>query len=195
MKNNSVKNNSIVMNLQHFAEEVEDVTEVSDVSTAEGTTQEQPNRADEIVQKLQKRLGKEQGAKREAKEQLDEALKRIEELENQSKLNSPQLSEDDELTKRDKEIEALRQKIKLSEVTQQADEVLKDSGLALNRDQLSLVVDTDEKVTYKKVETLINLLEEQKRVWATERNTGITPKKVQSNEGVDPFKKIINGLK
>lgn len=190
-----MKNNSIVMNLQLFAEQVEDVTEVSEVSTAEDTTQEQPNRADEIVQKLQKRLGKEQGAKREAKEQLDEALKRIEELENQSKINSPKLSEDDELTKRDKEIETLRQQIKLSEVTQQADEVLKDSGLALNRDQLSLVVDTDEEVTYKKVETLINLLEEQKRVWATERNTGVTPKKIQSNEGVDPFKKIINGLR
>ena len=81
---------------------------------------------------------------------------------------------------KDDEIAQLRQRIKLAEVTQQADEVLKESGLALGKDMLSLLVNEDEEQTYSNVKSLISFLDTQQKQWEVKRNTGTTPKRLKN---------------
>ncbi|MES9544311.1 hypothetical protein, partial [Actinomadura sp. NPDC000600] len=104
--------------------------------------------SDKIVEKLQKRIGKEQAEKNETKTQLDQALARIEELEKGGKKSVKEKSDEEkaaELQKaKDDEIASLKAQIKISIITSQADEVLKESGIALSAAELGLLVDFDE---------------------------------------------------
>ena len=110
------------LNLQLFAEEAADETsEVgseTETETNEEEQQEQSTDNDKIVEKLQKRIGKEQ-------------------------------AEDDEIA-------SLKAQIKISNITSQADEVLKESGIALSAAELGLLVDVDEEKTYSNVKTFLN---------------------------------------
>lgn len=154
--------------------------------------------SDKIVDKLQKRLGKEQAEKKEAKTRLEEALSRIEELEKGNKKSLKDKSDEEkqsELQKaKDEEIAQLRSQIKLAEISQQADEVLKESGIAVGKEVLSMLVNEDIDKTLTNVKALINLLSEQQKSWETKRNTGITPKKTPENNS-DPFQEILNKYK
>ena len=148
--------------------------------------------SDKIVEKLQKRIGKEQAEKNETKTQLDQALARIEELEKGGKKSVKEKSDEEkaaELQKaKDDEIASLKAQIKISNITSQADEVLKESGIALSAAELGLLVDVDEEKTYSNVKTFLNLLDNQRSQWEKARNTGTTPKLVPGNNDVDVFK-------
>ncbi len=141
--------------------------------------------SDKIVEKLQKRIGKEQAEKNETKTQLDQALARIEELEKGGKKSVKEKSDEEkaaELQKaKDDEIASLKAQIKISNITSQADEVLKESGIALSAAELGLLVDVDEEKTYSNVKTFLNLLDNQRSQWEKARNTGTTPKLVPGN--------------
>lgn len=141
--------------------------------------------SDKIVEKLQKRIGKEQAEKNETKTQLDQALARIEELEKGGKKSVKEKSDEEkaaELQKaKDDEIASLKAQIKISNITSQADEVLKESGIALSAAELGLLVDVDEEKTYSNVKTFLNLLDNQRSQWEKARNTGTTPKRVPGN--------------
>lgn len=141
--------------------------------------------SDKIVEKLQKRIGKEQAEKNETKTQLEQALARIEELEKGGKKTVKEKSDEEkaaELQKaKDDEIASLKAQIKISNITSQADEVLKESGIALSAAELGLLVDVDEEKTYSNVKTFLNLLDNQRSQWEKARNTGITPKRVPGN--------------
>ena len=65
----------------------------------------------------------------------------------------------------------------ISNITSQADEVLKESGIALSAAELGLLVDVDEEKTYSNVKTFLNLLDNQRSQWEKARNTGTTPKR------------------
>ena len=148
--------------------------------------------SDKIVEKLQKRIGKEQAEKNETKTQLEQALSRIEELEKGGKKSVKEKSDEEkaaELQKaKDDEIASLKAQIKISNITSQADEVLKESGIALSAAELGLLVDVDEEKTYSNVKTFLNLLDNQRSQWEKARNTGTTPKLVPGNNDVDVFK-------
>lgn len=147
---------------------------------------------DKIVEKLQKRIGKEQAEKNETKTQLEQALARIKELEKGGKKTVKEKSDEEkaaELQKaKDDEIASLKAQIKISNITSQADEVLKESGIALSAAELGLLVDVDEEKTYSNVKTFLNLLDNQRSQWEKARNTGTTPKRVPGNNDVDVFK-------
>ena len=147
---------------------------------------------DKIVEKLQKRIGKEQAEKNETKTQLEQALARIKELEKGGKKSVKEKSDEEkaaELQKaKDDEIASLKAQIKISNITSQADEVLKESGIALSAAELGLLVDVDEEKTYSNVKTFLNLLDNQRSQWEKARNTGTTPKRVPGNNDVDVFK-------
>ncbi len=139
------------LNLQLFAEEAVDETSEAGsekTETNEEEQQEQSTDNDKIVEKLQKRIGKEQAEKNETKTQLEQALARIEELEKGGKKSVKEKSDEEkaaELQKaKDDEIASLKAQIKISNITSQADEVLKESGIALSAAELGLLVDVDE---------------------------------------------------
>lgn len=176
------------LNLQLFAEEAADETSEAVSETETETNEEEQQQStdnDKIVEKLQKRIGKEQAEKNETKTQLDQALARIEELEKGGKKSVKEKSDEEkaaELQKaKDDEIASLKAQIKISNITSQADEVLKESGIALSTAELGLLVDVDEEKTYSNVKTFLNLLDNQRSQWEKARNTGTTPKRVPGN--------------
>ena len=188
------------LNLQLFAEEVpaeQPEVEVEETEVAETEETDKPD-ADKIVEKLQKRLDSKVKAEKETKSQLEEALSRIEELEKGGKKSVKEQSTEDKEADaqkaKDDEIAQLRQRIKLAEVTQQADEVLKESGLSIGKDMLSLLVNEDEEQTYSNVKSLISFLDTQQKQWEIKRNTGTTPKKLDNTPG-DPFAEAIKKFK
>ena len=189
------------LNLQLFAEEVpaeQPEVEVEETEVTETTEETDKPDADKIVEKLQKRLDSKTKAEKETKTQLEQALARIEELEKGGKKSVKEQSVEEKEAEaqkaKDDEIAKLKQQIKLAEVTQQADEVLKESGLSLGKDMLSLLVNEDEERTYSNVKSLISFLDEQQQQWEVKRNTGVTPKKLE-NTPSDPFAEAIKKFK
>ncbi len=77
------------MNLQYFAEQADDQVEAPETNveetTAEETETEEKLDSEKVVEKLQKRLASKTAAEKETKTQLEQALARIEELENAGK--------------------------------------------------------------------------------------------------------------
>lgn len=180
------------LDLQLFADEI-DIDETSETennqneNVTESDDQDQETNSvdpEKVIEKLQKRIGKEQADKNETKTQLEQALARIEELEKGSKKSIKEKSDEEKAAdlqkEKDDEIAALKAQIKLSNITSEADEVLKESGIALKAEELALLVDVDEEKTYSNVKTFLGLLENQRIQWEKERNTGVTPKKVPS---------------
>lgn len=194
-----MKKNLLPLKLQLFAEDApaeQPEVEVEETEVTETEETDKPD-ADKIVEKLQKRLDSKTKAEKETKTQLEQALARIEELEKGKKSVKEQSVEDKEAQAqkaKDDEIAKLKQQIKLAEVTQQADEVLKESGLALGKDMLTLLVNEDEEQTYSNVKSLISFLDEQQKQWEVKRNTGVTPKKLE-NTPSDPFAEAIKKFK
>lgn len=181
------------LNLQLSAEKAADETsEAGSETTNKEEQQKQSTDIDKIVEKLQKRIGKEQAEKNETKTQLEQALARIEELEKGGKKSVKEKSYEEKVTELQKakndEIASLKAQIKISNITSQADEVLKENGIVLSAAELGLLVDVDEEKTYSNVKTFLNLLDNQRSQWEKARNTGTTPKRVPSNNDVDVFK-------
>ena len=191
------------LDLQLFADEV-NVDETSETennqnkNVTESDDQGQETNSvdpEKVIEKLQKRIGKEQADKNETKTQLEQALARIEELEKGGKKSIKEKSDEEKAAdlqkEKDDEIAALKAQIKLSNITSEADEVLKESGIALKAEELALLIDVDEEKTYSNVKTFLGLLENQRVQWEKERNTGVTPKKVPVQKEVDAFKQAI----
>lgn len=160
------------------ADNVEEVENTEEVAAE--TTESNSIDSEKVIEKLQKRLGKETSEKNETKEQLEQALSRINELEQSSKKDVKGQSDEEktlELQKaKDNEIEQLKQELQLQKVTSQVDEVLKESGFALNKEELALVVSSDDDTSYTNVKTLIGLINKDREQQAIKRNTGVTPK-------------------
>lgn len=186
------------MNLQFFADETQTETETTEVeetqvedTTAEEETTEENLDADKAVEKLQKRLASKTKETSETKSQLNQALARIEELENAGKKGVKELSAEEKAAKaqeeKDAEITKLKSQIKIAESTQQADEVLKEAGLTVGKDILSIVVSEDDTTTLANVKALITYTQDQQNQWEVKRNTGTTPKKTPGKTDVDPF--------
>lgn len=178
------------MRLQFFAEETADdqtTTETTETeeTAAEETTEKELD-SEKVVEKLQKRLASKTAAEKETKTQLDQALARIEELENAGKKGVKTLSDEEKAVKaqeeKDAEIAKLKSQIKIAESTQQADEVLKEAGLAVGKDILALVVAEDDTQTLANVKALITYTQDQQSKWEVRRNTGTTPKRTINNQ-------------
>ena len=178
------------MNLQYFAEQADDQVEVPETNveetTAEETETEEKLDSEKVVEKLQKRLASKTAAEKETKTQLEQALARIEELENAGKKGVKELSDEEKAAKeqqeKDAEIAKLKAQIKIAEATQQADEVLKDAGLTVGKDILGIVVAEDDQQTLANVKALINYTQDQRSKWEIARNTGSTPKRTPGNQ-------------
>lgn len=191
------------LDLQLFADEVN----VDETSETENNQNENVTESDEqdqetnlvdpekVIEKLQKRIGKEQADKNETKIQLEQALARIEELEKGGKKSIKEKSDEEKAAdiqkEKDDRIAALEAQIKLSNITSEADEVLKESGIALKAEELALLVDVDEEKTFSNIKTLLGLLENQRIQWEKGRNTGVTPKKVPGQQEIDAFKQAV----
>lgn len=191
------------LDLQLFADEV-DVDETSETennqneNVTESDEQDQETNSvdpEKVIEKLQKRIGKEQADKNETKTQLEQALARIEELEKGGKKSIKEKSDEEKAAdlqkEKDDRIAALEAQIKLSNITSEADEVLKESGIALKAEELALLVDVDEEKTFSNIKTLLGLLENQRIQWEKGRNTGVTPKKVPGQQEIDAFKQAV----
>lgn len=187
------------MNLQYFAEQADDQVEVPETNveetTAEETETEEKLDSEKVVEKLQKRLASKTAAEKETKTQLEQALSRIEELENAGKKGVKELSDEEKATKaqqeKDDEIAKLKSQIKIAESTQQADEVLKDAGLTVGKDILGIVVAENDQQTLSNVKALINYTQDQRSKWEIARNTGSTPKKTPGKTEIDPFDAVV----
>lgn len=191
------------LDLQLFADEV-DVDETSETENNQNENVTESNEQDQetnpvdpekVIEKLQKRIGKEQADKNETKTQLEQALARIEELEKGGKKSIKEKSDEEKAAdlqkEKDDKIAALEAQIKLSNITSEADEVLKESGIALKAEELALLVDVDEEKTFSNIKTLLGLLENQRIQWEKGRNTGVTPKKVPGQQEIDAFKQAV----
>ena len=114
--------------------------------------------SDKIVEKLQKRIGKEQSEKNDYAKQLADAQKQLEELKKAKSVSK--LSEEEKAkqaaSEKDNHIKELETKLKLAESTQQTDAVFKEAGLNVGSDVLGMVVNTDDKKTYANAKALID---------------------------------------
>ena len=154
---------------------------------------------DELVKKLQKRIGKEQNEKHSLQDQLDKANAKIKELQSGKSIKN--LSDEDKAKKaedeKDKEIASLRAQITRRDNIKQTDEVFKDAGLTVGDDVLNMVVVDDDKQTYANVQALIKYTNQIKSGVKKELLKGSTPRnngkptmtKVEISKIKDPIKR------
>lgn len=154
---------------------------------------------DELVKKLQKRIGKEQNEKHSLQDQLDKANAKIKELQSGKSINN--LSDEDKDKKaedeKDKEIASLRAQITRRDNIKQTDEVFKDAGLTVGDDVLNMVVVDDDKQTYANVQALIKYTNQIQSGVKKELLKGSTPRnngkptmtKVEISKIKDPIKR------
>lgn len=134
--------------------------------------------ADEIVKKLQKRIGAEQSKKNSYKEQLDNALKEIEKLKSGKSVKT--LSDEDRAKKdvdeKDKEIAALKSQIARRQTLDDTDQVLRENGLVVPSNVLNFLVSDDADNTYSNVKAFIDYTETVKDSVREEFKKGRTPR-------------------
>ncbi|MEK1450068.1 DUF4355 domain-containing protein [Limosilactobacillus fermentum] len=154
---------------------------------------------DELVKKLQKRIGKEQNEKHSLQDQLDKANAKIKELQSGKSIKN--LSDEDKDKKaedeKDKEIASLRAQITRRDNIKQTDEVFKDAGLTVGDDVLNMVVVDDDKQSYANVQALIKYTNQIQSGVKKELLKGSTPRnngkptmtKVEISKIKDPIKR------
>lgn len=113
--------------------------------------------SDKIVEKLKKRIGKEQASKHDLEKQLKDAQAEIERIKSGKSVKK--LSDEDKAKKasdeKDAKIAELEAKLARNEAIKQTAEVFKESGLNVNDKVLDMVVANDDEKTYANVQTLI----------------------------------------
>jgi septal ring factor EnvC (AmiA/AmiB activator) len=113
--------------------------------------------SDKIVEKLKKRIGKEQASKHELEKQLKDAQAEIERIKSGKSVKK--LSDEDKAKKasdeKDAKIAELEAKLARNEAIKQTAEVFKESGLNVSDKVLDMVVANDDEKTYANVQTLI----------------------------------------
>lgn len=165
----------------------ETVADVKATATAPEQTADEPKKtepeqkkvdADEIVKKLQKRIGAEQSKKNSYKEQLDNALKEIEKLKSGKSVKT--LSDEDKAKKdvdeKDKEIAALKSQIARRQTLDDTDQVLRENGLVVPSNVLNFLVSDDADNTYSNVKAFIDYTETVKDSVREEFKKGRTPR-------------------
>lgn len=165
----------------------ETVADVKATATAPEQTADEPKKtepeqkkvdADEIVKKLQKRIGAEQSKKNSYKEQLDNALKEIEKLKSGKTVKT--LSDEDKAKKdvdeKDKEIAALKSQIARRQTLDDTDQVLRENGLTVPSNVLNFLVSDDADNTYSNVKAFIDYTETIKDGVREEFKKGRTPR-------------------
>lgn len=165
----------------------ETVADVKATATAPEQTADEPKKtepeqkkvdADEIVKKLQKRIGAEQSKKNSYKEQLDNALKEIEKLKSGKSVKT--LSDEDKAKKdvdeKDKEIAALKSQIARRQTLDDTDQVLRENGLVVPANVLNFLVSDDADNTYSNVKAFIDYTETVKDSVREEFKKGRTPR-------------------
>lgn len=112
---------------------------------------------DKIVEKLKKRIGKEQASKHDLEKQLKDAQAEIERIKSGKSVKK--LSDEDKAKKasdeKDAKIAELEAKLARNEAIKQTAEVFKESGLNVSDKVLDMVVANDDEKTYANVQTLI----------------------------------------
>lgn len=165
----------------------ETVADVKATATAPEQTADEPKKtepeqkkvdADEIVKKLQKRIGAEQSKKNSYKQQLEEALDKIKQLESGKSVKT--LSDEDKAKKdvdeKDKEIAALKSQIARRQTLDDTDQVLRENGLVVPSDVLNFLVSDDADNTYSNVKAFIDYTETVKDSVREEFKKGRTPR-------------------
>jgi hypothetical protein len=165
----------------------ETVADVKTTATSPEQTADEPKKtepeqkkvdADEIVKKLQKRIGAEQSKKNSYKEQLDNALKEIEKLKSGKSVKT--LSDEDKAKKdvdeKDKEIAALKSQIARRQTLDDTDQVLRENGLIVPSNVLNFLVSDDADNTYSNVKAFIDYTETVKDSVREEFKKGRTPR-------------------
>ena len=113
--------------------------------------------SDKIVEKLKKRIGKEQASKHDLEKQLKDAQAEIERIKSGKSVKK--LSDEDKAKKasdeKDAKIAELEAKLARNEEIKQTAEVFKESGLNVSDKVLDMVVANDDEKTYANVQTLI----------------------------------------
>lgn len=163
------------------------VADVKATATAPEQTADEPKKtepeqkkvdADEIVKKLQKRIGAEQSKKNSYKQQLEEALDKIKQLESGKSVKT--LSDEDKAKKdvdeKDKEIAALKSQIARRQTLDDTDQVLRENGLTVPSNVLNFLVSDDADNTYSNVKAFIDYTETVKDSVREEFKKGRTPR-------------------
>ena len=113
--------------------------------------------SDKIVEKLKKRIGKEQASKHDLEKQLKDAQAEIERIKSGKSVKK--LSDEDKAKKasdeKDAKIAELEAKLARNEAIKQTAEVFEESGLNVSDKVLDMVVANDDEKTYANVQTLI----------------------------------------
>lgn len=145
---------------------------------SENGTKPQEFDADKLVDKLQKRIGKEQASKNSYKDRLAKAEAKIKEL--QAGKSVKQMSDDDKTKQaedeKDKTIKDLQAKLARQTSIAETDKVFKEAGLSVGDDVLNMVVTTNDKQTYANAKALIDYTNQVQETVRKSYLKGSTPK-------------------
>ena len=144
----------------------------------ENGTKSQEFDAYKLVDKLQKRIGKEQASKNSYKDRLAKAEAKIKEL--QAGKSVKQMSDDDKTKQaedeKDKTIKDLQAKLARQTSIAETDKVFKEAGLSVGDDVLNMVVTTNDKQTYANAKALIDYTNQVQETVRKSYLKGSTPK-------------------
>lgn len=150
---------------------------------------------DKIVEKLQKRIGKEQSEKHSLQDQIEKLTKENEKLKSGASIK--ELSDKEKAQQaesdKDKTIADLNAQINRMKAITETDAVFKESGLAVGDEILGMVVARDSETTLANAKALIGLVDKVKADARKEALKGSTPR-VQKDNGMNSIEKAL-GLK
>lgn len=156
-----------------------DETQTNDAQNEpENGTNPQEFDADKLVDKLQKRIGKEQASKNSYKDRLAKAEAKIKEL--QADKSVKEMSDEDKAKQaedeKDKTIKDLQAKLARQTSIAETDKVFKEAGLSVSDDVLNMVVTTNDKQTYANAKALIDYTNQVQETVRKSYLKGSTPK-------------------
>lgn len=173
MNNENVEQTEAVENTQEQSQEVED----SQIQTEAGKNEDKATRA---VEKLQKRLGKVTSDKKTLEEQLAETQAELEKFKTGEKtvaeLSKAQKAKKEQEAK-DKELKSLRAELARTKALSETDKALKEEGLNVPSDVLSMVVSSDNQKTVENVQALVSYVGQIANNVRAQLLTGTTPKR------------------
>ena len=130
------------------------------------------------MDKLQKRIGKEQASKNSYKDRLAKAEAKIKEL--QADKSVKEMSDEDKAKQaedeKDKTIKDLQAKLARQTSIAETDKVFKEAGLSVSDDVLNMVVTTNDKQTYANAKALIDYTNQVQETVRKSYLKGSTPK-------------------
>lgn len=155
-----------------------------DESNAAETKSEEQNSkkidADKTAKQLIDRITKEQSKKNDYKNQLDKALKEIDQLKANGGKSVKQISDEekhqqefDDLKKQNKELQA---KLQRNETVKEVSNILADNGLSVEDDVLNMIVTNDSEKTAQNAKAIINLVNQSHEEGRNTILKGRTPK-------------------